>query len=175
MKKKHVNSIKEYGGDLLRTRKGRQGPRPVSVYDSMHFVLRSTQAKGKWSFRAPKNFQRIEKILKTFAARHGVEIINYAINFNHVHFSAYVSSINGYKKFIRAVTGAIAMAVTGMSRWNPLDVKFWDRRPFSRIVRGHTEEVALDDYIEINKYEAKGFRREEARRRYHRDRKLRTA
>jgi REP element-mobilizing transposase RayT len=174
MKKPYPSNIKEYGGALQTTRKGRQGPRPVSVYDSMHFVVRSTHAKGKWSFRTPKNFQRIEKILRSFTLKHGVDIYSQAIHFNHLHIHAKVSSVKGYKRFIRAITAAIAMAVTGMSRWNPLDLKFWDRRPYSRIVRGLAEEVRLQDYIEINKYEANGYSRSEARRLYHRDRKLRS-
>lgn len=173
MKRKFPNNRITYGGDLLRTRKGRQGPRPLSVDNSMHFVLRSTQAKGRWSFRQPRHFQRIEKILKSFAEKHGIDIYSQAIHLNHVHLQAKVPSVQSYKRFIRAITAAIAMAVTGMSRWNPLDIKFWDRRPYSRIVLGYAEEVTLHDYIEINNYEAAGFTREEARRRYHRDRKQR--
>lgn len=163
----------EFGGDLLKTRKGRQGPRPLCVHDSMHIVMRSSLAKGKLGFRVPKNFQRIEKILKTFAARHGVRIDSHVIQFNHLHLQVQLSSIKGYKKFIRAVTAAIAMAITGMSRWNPMDVKFWDRRPFSRIVRGPLEEATLYEYIEINKYEALGFSRDDARKKVFRDRKTR--
>jgi len=170
MAKKTAN---EYGGDLLKTRKARQGPRPVCARDTMHFVLRSTLAKGIWSFRVPKNFQKVEKILKTFSVRHGVRLFSYAVHFNHLHLHAQVSSIKGYKRFIRAVTAAIAMAITGMSRWNPLDIKFWDRRPFSRIARGPLEEATLHEYVLINKYEAEGFSRNEARRKMYRDRKTR--
>lgn len=70
---------------------------------------------------------------------------------------------NTYKPFIRALTGAIAMAVTGANRWKPLKEKFWDRRPYSRVVRGFRAMLTLNDYIEVNQIEGIGASRKHAR------------
>jgi REP element-mobilizing transposase RayT len=129
----------------------------------MHLVLRSSHAKGAWSLRRPKNFQETEKILQAFAQKHGVVLKKRVIHLNHIHLHVLLSSSRGYKRFIRAVSAAIAMRVTGMSRWNRLKIRFWDRRPFSRIVVGGREELALKDYLEINELETLGCSRQEAR------------
>src|SRR5690606_31619703 len=53
-----------YGGELLKTRRGRARPRPLSTRCTMHLVLRSSKAVGAWSFLRPENAQKIEAILK---------------------------------------------------------------------------------------------------------------
>lgn len=57
------------------------------------------------------------------------------------------------------------MAVTGASRWKKSSVKtkFWDYRPFTRVVRGFKAFLTLRDYIEINRYEGFGVDRDDAR------------
>ena len=58
------------------------------------------------------------------------------------------------------------MAVSGASRWNKKalkDKKFWDYRPFTRVVRGLKAILTLKDYIHVNELEGYGYRREQAR------------
>ena len=160
--RRHRESVLVYGGDHLKTRLGRSTPRPLSMGRTMHFVLKSTKATGPWSFRTKKAL--IEAILEKFAQKHGVDLLNTAVQGNHLHLNLQVSAVRGYKRFIRAVTAAIAMAVTGASRWNPLGIRFWDRRPFSRIVLTPSDEITVQNYVELNKLEASGLSRTEARR-----------
>jgi len=124
----------------------------------MHLVVRSTAAKGSRNFRQPHHFNRVNAILIKFAGKHGVHIWNHAVHTNHIHLHVQLSSPRGYKRFIRAVTSAIAWLV-----WKGRK-KFWDRRPFSRIVRGRHEFAVMDDYIEINKIEVLGYTRAAARK-----------
>jgi REP element-mobilizing transposase RayT len=147
-----------YGGDLLKTRLGRSIPRPLSIERTMHFVMRSTQAKGNRSLRERSNLLKVEAILRSFAEKHGVRLFNFAVQTNHLHLYLQLSSVKGYFRFIRAITSAIAYAVARGVK------KFWDRRPFSRIVRDDKEDVVLNDYVELNKLEANGFSREKARK-----------
>jgi hypothetical protein len=70
---------------------------------------------------------------------------------------------NEYRRFIRAFTAAVAMAVTGTSRWNPLNLKFWDHRPYSRIARNALAFLYVKNYVRINQLEAVGYTRERAR------------
>jgi REP element-mobilizing transposase RayT len=111
---------KAYGGDLLKTRKGRQGGRPLDTRNTMHMVLRSTKAKGEWSFSRTKNSAAIQKICGRFATKYGVKIVSMAYVGNHLHFQLKLGNRHTYRPFVRAITGAIAMAVTGACRWNPL-------------------------------------------------------
>ena len=156
---------KAYGGTLLNTRKGRAQGRPLSIKHSMHLVLKSSQAKGRLSFRYQNNPLKIRKIINRFANKYGVSIQSMANVGNHLHIQIKLGNRFGYKPFIRATTSAIAMAITGINRWTKRDSakKFWDYRPYSRVVLGWKALLSLKDYIEVNQWEGRGFRREEAR------------
>ncbi len=156
------NEPKSYGGDLLKTRKGRRGPRPLDTKNSMHLVLRSSHAKGRWSFRAGGNSRKISLILRKFALKYGVKLLSVANVGNHLHLHIQLGNRYGYKPFIRATTAAIAMAITGMSRWKKLEIKFWDLRPYTRVVIGRKAWLILTKYIRINQLEGMGYTRETA-------------
>jgi REP element-mobilizing transposase RayT len=171
-----------YGGSLQTTRKGRAYGRPVSTKHSMHFVLRSTKARGEWSFLRHK--KAIAEILKRFADKNGVKIESFANVGNHLHLHLKLANRHAYKPFIRAITSAIMMRVTGASRWKQYSEcasqlvrhnentsrqarsvrsgRFWDRRPFSRIVVSFKAALNLRDYILINKFEGFNYDRGEA-------------
>lgn len=125
----------------------------------MHLVLRASCARGGWSFRQPKNFQAINRLLQKFAQKYSVRIHSHAINFNHLHVHLQLANLAAYKPFIRALTAAIAMAVTKCSRWKPAKGKFWDRRPFTRIAYGAPAFKRLSKYIRINQLEGEGWGR----------------
>jgi hypothetical protein len=166
-----------YGGELLKTRKGRSMARPLDTRHTMHLVLRSTKAKGHWSFRRLQNHVKIQKIVDKFSVKYGVKVLTMANVGNHLHFQIKLGNRFAYKPFIRAITSAIAMAVTGASRWSPLKdrlkkvadtgqaetVHFWDYRPFTRVVRSLRAMLTLRDYIKINRLEGYGVNREHAR------------
>ncbi len=82
---------------------------------------------------------------------------------NHLHLEIKLTTRHTYRAFIRAVTAAIAMAVQGKNRWNKVKEKFWDYRPFTRIVVGYTALLTLKDYLEINMLEGQGVPRTKAR------------
>ncbi|MGE4131765.1 MAG: transposase [Bdellovibrionales bacterium] len=83
----------------------------------MHLVLRSSLARGRWSFLRPHNKQKIQSLVEKFAKRYGVRILSLANVGNHLHFHIQLTSRLMYKPFIRALTASIAMAVTGVNRW----------------------------------------------------------
>ena len=58
------------------------------------------------------------------------------------------------------------MAVTGCNRWTKKGVgklKFWDYRPFTRVVKGYRALLTLKDYLQINRLEGFGYNRSQAR------------
>jgi REP element-mobilizing transposase RayT len=155
-----------FGGELFKTRKGRARPRPLAVRDSMHLVLRSSKAKGEWSFRRPENTEKIKARVDRFSKKYGVRILSLANVGNHLHFHLQLTNRHAYKPFIRALTSSIAMAISGLSRWRkkekPSD-RFWDYRPFSRVVQSWRGFLQMRDYIKLNQLEGLGVPRGEAR------------
>lgn len=160
-----------YGGDLLTKRAARRGARPLSTRETMHLVLRSTKAKGAWSFLESKNDRLVRAILAKFALKYGVRILSIGNSGNHLHLQMKLSTRLTYRAFIRAVTGAIAMAVTGRNRWSVAAAndgttsytKFWNRRPFTRIVQSFKGYMKVRDYVRINQLEGEGHSRDRAR------------
>jgi REP element-mobilizing transposase RayT len=150
---------KSYGGTLMKTRKGRALGRPLTTNGSMHLVLRSSKAIKGWSFKKPKHEKKINEIVAKFSTKYGVRILSLANVGNHLHFHIKLANRHTYRPFIRAITSAIAMAVSGTSRWNKLKIKFWDYRPFTRVLQSWREQLSLKDYVEINQFEGMGFRR----------------
>jgi len=136
----------------------------------MHLVLRSSKAVGDWSFRRGHNKAKIQKLAQRFAQKNGVRILSLANVGNHLHFHIKLSSRFAYRPFIRGLTAAIAMAITGANRWTGglggrrgTKERFFDYRPFTRIVIGRSAFLALRDYIEINQLEGLGIKRVTAR------------
>jgi hypothetical protein len=94
-----------------------------------------------------------------------VRILSLANLGNHLHFQLKLTNRHTYRPFIRGLTSAIAMAVTGWSRWNlpPQGARFWDYRPFTRVVPGRQGFLTLRDYIQLNRLEGRGCSRAQAR------------
>ncbi len=161
---------KPYGGVLQKRRSGRCGPRPLDTKNTMHLILKSSKAIGPWSFRSSSNEKRIKEIIRKFSSKFGVKILSLANVGNHLHFQIKLTNRFTYAPFIRAVTAAISMAVTGHNRWHSTVgknktklKKFWDYRPFSRVVFGRQGFLTLRDYININQLEGFGFKRNGAK------------
>ncbi|WP_410965191.1 hypothetical protein, partial [Salmonella sp. SAL4435] len=81
---------------------------------------------------------------------YAVKIVNFANVGNHLHLQIKLTNRFTYKPFIRAVTSAIAMKVSGRSRWNKGDEvagkKFWDLRPFTRVIESLRAFLTIRDY-----------------------------
>lgn len=152
----------------MTTRKGRSHGRPLATKRSMHLVLRSSAAKGDWSMNKPSNRLKVAQLIEKFARKNHIRIHSYANVGNHLHIHIQLSRIASYRPFIRGLTAAIAMAITGLSRWSDSGSlarvrlggrKFWDYRPFSRVVTGRRDFVGVNDYVAINQIEGSGIPR----------------
>ena len=163
--RKRTQNQSAYGGTLLKTRAGRARPRPLHFKHTMHLVLRSSQARGVWSFKRTQNEKKIRTIIKKFAGKHRVQILTMAVVGNHLHLQIKLATTHGYKAFIRALTGTIAMAITGASRWRARKEKqkFWDHRPFTRIVFGLSDFKNVRNYLQVNQLEGHGLTKVAAR------------
>jgi REP element-mobilizing transposase RayT len=152
-----------YGGILRRRSKGR-GKRTLSLRYCMHLVLRSSVARGSWSFVRGANRTMINGILAKHARASGLEILGTGNAGNHLHLRVKFSNKTQYFHFIRAVAGEIALKIKKIP--NPQAVfsrSFWDQRPFSSIVSGNRYVTRLKEYIKINELEGRGHTRAFAR------------
>lgn len=149
MQNKQLELFKEkqkpYGGEYFKTRAGRAQPRPLDSKNTMHLVLRASKARGEWSFWKKKG--AILGIVRKFSSKNGIKLLSLANVGNHLHFHIKLSDRYRYSPFIRAITSAIAMEITGKSRWLKIDEKFWDLRPFTRVVFGRQGFLVLRDYV----------------------------
>ncbi len=132
----------EHGGALLLRNK-RKAARPISFKNSLKLVLKADVPKSQSLIR---HRTKIDLYFRKFADAFGVRIYEKAIAQDHIHFIALFKSRDIYKKFIRAVTGALALS---------LKLK-WKLRPWSRIVSwGKAFKIAVT-YIRQNHLEATG-------------------
>ena len=151
----------DHGGSLRNPQKRK---RPLGVRSSLHLVLRSTKARGQWSFLRHKS--EIEQLLEKFSKKYHVKLNSFANAGNHLHLHIKVPSRKHYRAFIRALSSAIMMKVTGYSRWKrtPEGFQFWDQRPFSRIISTWSEFLNLGKYVQLNRWEGAGVGRQTARK-----------
>jgi REP element-mobilizing transposase RayT len=90
---------------------------------------------------------------------------------NHLHLHIHLRRNHDYKAFIRAITGAIALAVMGVQYLKSRAKKnmknhngrFWDYRPFTIFVNTYRHNLNMRDYMMINQLESIGFSRVSAR------------
>jgi len=125
---------------------------------ALHLVLKSSQAVGEKSFGNEKFEAKIWDIISHHAEKTGIKIYEYANAGNHLHLLMRAKHRADYTAFIRIITGLIARLVGNSERGNPLKKKFWDARPFSRIVGFAKQEFkAIKTYLMRNTLEAIGW------------------
>jgi REP element-mobilizing transposase RayT len=149
-----------HGGDLaLGKRKIR---RPIDPKQALHVVLRSSKAQGALSMLRPKNAEHIHQLTQKLSRRWGVRIYRYANVGNHIHLLVKVPSRAIWQRFIRELTGGIALIVTGAKKGAGLERNetgrgFWDRLVFTRIVGFGRDFNGVMQYLIKNLFEAAGL------------------
>lgn len=154
----HHNSIKQmhqFGGSLLKNSNAKT-KRPLSTKHAMHVVLRSSLARGEWSLRSLKNQKMVEKTVRSQAQKYGIKIYEFANVGNHLHLLIKLSNRFAFAPFMRAISGIIALKVTGARKTQELKQKFWDYRPWSRVVEWRKAYSVVKDYVVQNHLEAIG-------------------
>lgn len=131
--------------------------RPMDSKKALHVVLKSSLAKSLKSFKHKNNEQKIYDIIDKAAKNFGIKFYDYANGGNHLHLLIKVHSRENYVKFIKVITGLIARFVNKVERGYPGKTKFWDSRPFSRIVHFGKDFEKVKSYFLRNILEALGW------------------
>jgi REP element-mobilizing transposase RayT len=134
--------------------------RPFDSKRCMHLTLRSSKARGTWSFLRAKTEKNIKGLIYTHAAKANVKIYRYANGGNHLHLLVKASSRRGFQKFLRTVTGLIPRLVTGAKKGSSLQgqkAKFWDGLAYSKLVSWGRQFKDTTNYIFMNELEAYGI------------------
>ena len=135
-------------GDSSSTGK-RKIARPFKRNCATHLVLKSENAKGSLNMRTARNQIAIERIIARQAQRFGVKIHAEQNVGNHIHCIVSCGARENFKNFLRAVTGLIARFVL-----NGRGGKFWTQIPFTRLITGKRDYMAMLRYIAKNLIEA---------------------
>jgi REP element-mobilizing transposase RayT len=154
---------RNFGGTPRTTRKSR-GKRPLSAKQTIHLTLRSTKAKGPLSLRRKRH--AIEDAVRRQAAQARIKLLRLANVGNHLHLHIKLPNDvlhrDEYRRFIRAITGLIARLALNAERGAPRlarGERFWDLRPYTRVLSSWREHLWLVDYININQLEGMGVDR----------------
>src|SRR4051812_22546315 len=88
-----------HGGEISKGK--RKTIRPVSTKRAMHVTMRASQARGKLSFRQPRNLAFIKNLLPCLARKWGLKLYEISINGNHLHFVSKAETRKGFQNFMR--------------------------------------------------------------------------
>jgi REP element-mobilizing transposase RayT len=143
--------------------------RPVAVKQAMHVVLRSSLARDHRSLLL--HDRTIQRVLQRLAKRFHIRLYDIANSGNHLHLILRLPHREALSPFLKAATGLIARLVLKVERgqaWrerpkhrashtpyavasdaNP--VRFWDARPWTRIVSFGPDFKRLKDYLMLNR------------------------
>ena len=143
-----------YGGKHIQGK--RKTFRPIDPKRPMHLVIRASQARGKWSFLHPDNERLVKSTIKKLSEENQVRIFQYANVGNHIHFLLQPKTRKGFQKFLRKLTGKIAMAITGAKKGRKLPQRFWDLLAFTRVVHWGKAFKNTNHYLIKNLFEAMG-------------------
>lgn len=146
---------KAFGGSLLK-RSNAKTKRVVSTSAPMHVVLRSEKARGSRSMLARPHVSAVDRIIREDARYFGVRVLEFANVGNHVHLLVRAGNRRGFLWFLSSISGRLAMLLTGSRKGQPSAEKFWDYRPFSRVVVGWRGYRVARDYVLLNEMEAAG-------------------
>lgn len=96
----------------------------------------------------------IEALIRGAGKRFGIRLYEFSNNGNHLHLLLRAQTREGFKSFVRSISGAIARRMTGAKKGKPLSSSFWDYLPFTRIVEWGRDFKNAQSYVIQNLLEA---------------------
>jgi REP element-mobilizing transposase RayT len=100
----------------------------------------------------------VYQLVHETAEKYGVRVHRFSNVGNHLHLLISTKTRRGFQSFLRVLTGAIALLVTGTRKGNPIG-KFWDKLAFSRVLCWGREFRVVEVYVVKNELESLGIAR----------------
>ena len=143
------DKIKPYfGGSMLKG--NAKVRRPLTSKQAIHLVLKSELAKGEKSFLRKSNSKKIDRVIREQADRWGIKLYHLINVGNHIHLVIKIGDIHYFRPFICAITGVIARHITGAEKGAAKLIKFWQARPFTRLIAWGKDFDHISWYLKKN-------------------------
>jgi REP element-mobilizing transposase RayT len=130
--------------------------RPLDIRRPIHLILKSSQARGTWSFMRPSNIKVIDRVVFKAASKFKVKVYKEANSGNHLHLIVKAENKENFKNFLRTLTALLARAITNARKGHPLKKRFWDTLAYTRLVTWGREFLAVKRYLTLNTLETLG-------------------
>jgi len=142
----------EFGGELLRGK--RKSRRPFAKKKAMHITFRRSWHYGNVSLVRQR--KRIEEVIGGMARKHRVRLYELSVNSNHLHLLLGCVLRCSFQNFLRECSIRVVRVMTGAMKGSKLRKRFWESRPWSRIVEWGRAFSVAKDYVFRNRLEADG-------------------
>lgn len=137
-----------HGG--VKTKSKRKTKRPLLTNKITHVVLKSSKAKGDFSFY--KNKKIVLSILKERSKKYFIEILDLVIMENHLHLKVRFKNKDYFRNFLRTYTALLARKITKAKKGKVFG-RFWDGLVFTRVLTSAYEILGLKGYFQANRIE----------------------
>ena len=144
----------EHGGGIRE--KKRKLSRPFDRHKCLHITLRSTRAKGAWSFLKRGHEEKIQRLIYRYGDRFHVRVMRYANAGNHLHILIKAKSKKGFQRYLRTIAGIIPRVITKAKKGRTVG-RFWDNLAYSKLVSWGRQFKNTSNYILKNTLEAFGI------------------
>ena len=101
------------------------------------------------------NARFVNGLVASLARQNKITVYEYSNNGNHLHLLLKAFDREGFRRFLRVLTGCISMRLGGAKKGSALVSRFWDYPAFTRIVAGGAFLIARR-YVVQNLLEALG-------------------
>jgi REP element-mobilizing transposase RayT len=151
-----------FGGSHLKGNAREKRPFKKDMFT--HLVMRSTLAVGDRSMLKPRNKKRIDEIVRNSAKIFSIKIERFVNVGNHLHLLIKAPARWQQANFFRTISGRIVRHVMGVEKGSPGKFsRFWDSKPFTRLVSWGRAYKAVTHYLSLNSLEAIGFTKDTAK------------
>lgn len=126
--------FQEFGGGRKKSSHPKKA-RPLSKSRSMHFVFRSSMAKGSYSFLHQVQRRKIHQILKRNKSL--VKLENLKIENGQIQMILRSRRRGNTVRFLRVFTGLLARSILSAEKNKKVlaQKRFWSFRPYSRVIK----------------------------------------
>lgn len=151
-----------FGGSTLKGNAREKRPFHKNMFT--HLVMRSRLAVGEKSMLRSQNRRLLEGIVRNAGKLFSVKIERYVNVGNHLHILIKAPTKLSQSNFLRTISGRIVRHIMKVEKGKPGRFeKFWDSKPFTRLVSWGRAYRAVTHYLSLNSLEAIGFTKDTAR------------